>query len=153
MADFKYTKTENISRWLVGRLELISGGFGQRQFDPEFLDQLHTQAEARLDGVLKQLYTWPLVSNNHPILAEYIELKVCCSIVPTYFHGQGASNDGGFKDNSCKEAEKLLTELKEGTIALDGETRRPDQEPKPLRSVGNTISGRYKTSALELNEW
>jgi phage gp36-like protein len=149
----KYTTTENIARRLQGRLELISGGFGQREVDTELLDQLHEQAQARLDGVLKRLYTWPLNSSSHPTLAEYIELRVCCSIIPTYYHGQGASNDGGFGDNACKEAEKLLTELTEGAIALDGETRRPDQMPQPLRSVGNTISGQYATSALELNEW
>jgi hypothetical protein len=123
MADFKYTTTEAIARRLTGRLELISGGFGQRQFDPEFLDQLHGQAEARLDGVLKRLYTWPLASNAHPVLAEYIELRVCCQIIPTYYHGQSASNDGGFRDTTCKDAEKLLTELLEGTIALDGATK------------------------------
>ncbi len=151
----KYTTTEAIMRRLKGRLELIApSAFGRTAVDTEFIEgQLQPQAEARLDGVLNRVYQMPLKSSAHPFLAEYVELRVCCQVIPTYYHGEDVSSDRGFGSNCCKEADKLLKELLEGTIALDGETRLPDQTPTPLRKSGNTIRGTYASNAMEGIQW
>jgi hypothetical protein len=141
-------------RRLKGRLELLSGSaFGRTGVDTQFVEQLAAQADARLEGVLKRVYAWPLKSNSHPFLAEFVELRVCCQVIPTYYQGGDVSDDRGFGSNCCKEADKLLKELLEGTIILDGEAMLPSQTPAPLRPSGQTISGRYAQSAMERIDW
>jgi phage gp36-like protein len=154
MYEYKYTTEDSIMRRLKGRLELLSGSaFGRTNVDTQFVEQLADQADARLEGVLKRVYAWPLKSNAHPFLAEFVELRVCCQIIPTYYQGVDVSDDRGFGSNCCKEADKLLKELLEGAIVLDGEAMLPSQTPAPLRPSGQTISGRYTESAMEQIDW
>jgi phage gp36-like protein len=150
---YKYTTDPAILRRLKGRLELIGAAFGRTAVDPLFVTQLAEQAEARLDGVLKRVYQFPLKSNAHPFLAEYVELRVCCSIIPTYYQGENVSDDRGFGSNCCKEAAAILEDLLNGTIDLDGETRLPDSNPLPIRPSGRTIVGTYADSALGAIKW
>jgi len=117
-----YTTTANIMRLLQGRLELVSSGsFGRTPIDPLLLDQVAAQAEATLDNVLRRLYQLPLQA-AHPTLAEFVELRCVCRLIPVYYQRESASDDKGLGNSACGEAEAILERIESGAIKLDGET-------------------------------
>jgi phage gp36-like protein len=142
-----HTTPEAIMRRLKGRLELYgSSAFGRTEIDPALLKQVAEQAEARLNNVLRSRYKLPLKA-QHPTLAEYVELRSVCAILPVYFQRQNVSDERGLGELACKEAAELLEELEMGRIWLEGETLVPSQ---PARfSDGQTFVQHRNPTAAE----
>jgi phage gp36-like protein len=142
-----HTTPEAIMRRLKGRLELYgSTAFGRTEIDSELLEQVAEQAEARLNNVLQSRYQLPL-KTAHPTLAEYVEQRCVCTIIPVYFQRQNVSDDRGLGETACKEAAMILAELEDGKIRLEGETLIPSQ---PTRySDGHTFVQRRTIKTAE----
>jgi phage gp36-like protein len=122
-----YTNSDAIMRRLTGRLEQYGvTAMGRTPIDIEFLNQVAEQAEARLTNVLRSLYKLPLKA-VHPTLAEYVELRCVCQIIPVYFQRQNVSDDRGLGEIACTESATLLMDLELGKIRLDGETTAAQQ--------------------------
>lgn len=134
-----YTTTEAIMRRLTGRLAATQQSLGQTPIDPLFLAQVAEQSEARLTAAIKDIYKLPLKS-AHPILAEYVELRCVCSIIPVYFQRQNVSDDRGLGELSCREAEKLLEQIRSQMIELEGEEAK--QEPDGIYSGATIVTKR-----------
>jgi hypothetical protein len=142
----KYTTEEAIMRLLEGRLELVQSAFGRTPINVELLDQVAVQAEATLDNVLLRVYKLPL-AGTHPTLAEFVELRCVCRLIPVYYQGKDASDDRGIGNSACGEAEVILARLEAKEIKLPGEVPVPDV-PVGLRRQ-TTIVRPYNPSTVE----
>jgi hypothetical protein len=120
MTDLKYTTEDAIARLLQGRLEIQPTSLGRTPIDPDLLAQIASQAEATLDNALRSLYKLPL-KTQHPTLAEFVELRCLCRLIPVHFQRESVSDDRGLGNEACKQAETILSQLEAGLIKLPGE--------------------------------
>lgn len=146
----KYTTEDAIMQRLEGRLEHIGPtALGATVVNSALLSTLAAQAEARLDNALRAKYQLPL-QDKHPTLAEFVELRVICTIIPIYFQGGGISDDRGMANPACKEAIAILTEITNGAITLPGEREAIAFEPNPAQS---TIARQREPGVAEGLAW
>ena len=141
-----YTTEDRIMRLLKGRLETTPSSFGRTPIDPDLLDQVGEQAEAALNNVLRRLYQFPLQSADHPTLAEFVELRCVCRLIPVYYQRESVSDDRGIGNSACTEAEAILARLESGAIELDGEIPIPEV-PSGLQRQ-QTFVKRYNASTI-----
>jgi phage gp36-like protein len=147
MTELLYTAIDAIMRRLTGRLEQYGAtAMGRTPIDIELLNQVAEQAEARLTNALRSLYKLPLKA-AHPTLAEYVELRCVCQIIPVYFQRQNVSDDRGLGEIACTEASTLLVELEMGKIRLDGET--PAAQQPAIYAQAQTIVRRRNPGLAE----
>lgn len=125
-------------RRLKGRLELYNqSAMGRTTIDPDLLEQVAQQAEARLTNALRQLYRLPL-QGVHPTLSEYVELRCVCSIIPIHFQRQNVSDERGLGELACKESATLLEQIESGLIRLSGEVAVIPKPPNTYKT-GQTL--------------
>jgi hypothetical protein len=142
-----YTNSDAIMRRLAGRLELYGAqALGRTPIDVVLLEQVAEQAEARLTNVLRSLYKLPL-KITHPTLAEYVELRCVCQIIPVYFQRQNVSDDRGLGEIACTEAATLLVDLEMGKIRLDGEV--PAAQAPAIYAQAQTLVQRRNPGLAE----
>lgn len=126
----RFTTDANILKRLTGRVETAGttgGEFGVRQIDPATVTQIHDQADSRVFNAVSAHYQTPLL-NVHPFLAELTEKLAVCDLLPIYYQGKAASDDGYLK-LICTTARDDLKALMDGEITLPGEL--PTEEPEP----------------------
>lgn len=118
--SLQYTTEDAIMRLLQGRLEIVPNAMGRTPIDTELLAQVAEQAEAALDNALRHLYKLPLVG-KHPTLAEFVELRCVCRLIPVHFQREAISDDKGLGNEACKQAEMILSRIEAKEIQLPGE--------------------------------
>jgi len=133
-----YTTTEAIALRLKGRLQLAGTPtpFGNTVADPALIEQVGTQVEARVNGVLRGVYRFPLRSVAHPELSSVVEKLVCCELLPIYYYGMENSTDGGQGRLMCDQGKAELAALASGQTVLLGEALLGQEEYNSFTEVG-----------------
>ncbi|HEY9826052.1 MAG TPA: hypothetical protein V6D19_11425 [Stenomitos sp.] len=147
-----YTTNEAIMRRLKGRIELAGPtALGRVPIDAALLAQVAEQAEERLNNVLRKIYQMPLQRPEHPTLAEYVELRSVCALIPVHFQRQNVSDDRGLGEVACKDAEGILKALQSLEILLPGEILIPP--PPQGVNFGQTVVRKYTPGTAEAIQW
>lgn len=121
---YKYTTIENISRKLIGRLNLINEDLSvlyptdnpTQSVDPILVETVVEEQENYLDLILGQIYNLPL-QNKHPILTNIVDSLVIAELILVHFQGIqfGLGGDiSGYGTSNITKAYNLLNALTAG---------------------------------------
>jgi hypothetical protein len=121
---YKYTTRAAISRRLRGRLEVsgspLIGSAGAGKVDPELIDSLAHQIEARIDIALGQIYRLPISADCTAalfIVGSIVEKLIVSEIALTHFQyvqNPQTGGDMGFGSVIRKQALEELESLLHG---------------------------------------
>lgn len=157
-----YTTSENIKRRLRGRLGIQAApygapvpGVGTQEVDPELLEQVGSQTEARVNGILGQIYEMPLPLPQ-PMVTSLVEKFIIAELMGVHFQGSQIpelGSDLGHGSVVLRQAREELQTLVAGhniyipgipvTVAIPGaNTPQPVVLPGAilLRSRRDTIT-------------
>jgi len=135
-----YTTLDNISRKLVGRLNLVKPDLSTlyptdnptQSVDPDLVESLVSEQEYYLDLVLGQIYNLPL-ANKHPILTTIIDSLVISELMLVHFLGVTAglgADTSGYGLSHQNKANTLLNQLTAGfNIVIPGMFPVPPSYP------------------------
>jgi hypothetical protein len=118
-----YTTIDAISRRIQGRLQVggTLSALGEKQISQELIEQIGDQVEARLDGVLRGIYEFPL-AQSHPELASIVEKCTISEIIPVYEVSPEGREGDSWSGQLKKECQMEMAAIAERTITLPGES-------------------------------
>lgn len=140
-----YTTTQQIAKRLDNRLQLGGNAltFGYVVVDPDLITQIGGQVEARVNAKLRQIYSLPLTSNNHPELASIVEKMAVSELVNVYFSGSDSDSISNFGSLMLEQAQTELMAIASGDVQLVGET--PIYAPKSIVPNRTRVLNREST--------
>ncbi len=121
----RYTTTEAIARRLAGwaSVNQPASAFGASEIDPELIEQIAQQVEARANQVLSQRFVMPMAI-AHLEITSAVEKLVICELIGQLYAGQEPSESGGYGAMMCAkggaELKALASAQLSGEVLLGG---------------------------------